>query len=225
MQAVYLIGGMGTRLGGLVKDTPKPLLPTPDRPFLQYLIDKATHHGFTQHLLLSGYKGDVVDRAFAGQKNIVIFREDEPLGTAGALHAAAAFLQDEFLLMNGDSFFDFDYGCFFRHQSDDMATLALRWVEDASRYGSATLEGHKIKAFHEKRIGDGLINGGVYKIKKTILSHIPAGPSSLERDIFPKLVEQSALGGYIFEGFFIDMGLPATYAEACKIMPTLRMQE
>ncbi len=225
-QVVFLIGGMGSRLGEIVADTPKPLLPVGDQTFLDYLIHQCEIYGFSRFVFLAGYKAAVVNKHFQGYDKdyYTILSESEPLGTAGALKNAADVLEDEFLLMNGDSLFQFDYREFVIDPlTTNYAQLALRRVKDASRYGSVELTGPKVTAFHEKKeqAEEGLINGGVYHMSRNVLDYIEPGFSNLEQDVFPRLVEDGKIMGREYPGFFLDIGLPETYAQAKNMIPTL----
>ena len=135
MQCAILIGGKGTRLGDLVENCPKPMLPVAGRPFLAYLIENLARFGFEDFLLLSGYRSDVVQSYFDNQPEVVrrfnlsirVITEPEALGTAGALRHARDFLAPEFLLLNGDSFFDFNVLdlCTFPAKEPWLARMAL----------------------------------------------------------------------------------------------------
>src|SRR5271156_6425387 len=141
-QAVILAGGKGTRLGAITRSVPKPMLPIAgDRPFLDYLVEMIERHGYQDILLLGGYLGDVIERAYERRRifnsTIRVLREPSPLGTAGALTIARESLDPRFLMMNGDAFFDINLRALEHasQQSGAMATLALRSVPDAARYG------------------------------------------------------------------------------------------
>ena len=225
-QAVFLIGGLGTRLGDIVAETPKPLLPVGPQTFLDYLIHQCQAYGFSRFVFLAGYKSDVAREHFKNYdpEFFTVLAEDEPLGTAGALKNASDVLEDEFLLLNGDSMFQFDYRDFvLKPLVKNAARLALRRMPDASRYGKVVLEGEQVIDFQEKQkdIEQGLINGGVYHMHRRILDYIPAGFSNLEQDIFPQLVANEKLLGREYSGFFLDIGLPETYTQAKNMIPTL----
>jgi D-glycero-D-manno-heptose 1,7-bisphosphate phosphatase len=227
-QAVILCGGLGTRLGALTADTPKPLLVIGGVPFLETLIREVARSGIRRFLLLAGHLAHQVE-AFAADLqerlgsgfSIEVNVEQQPAGTGGALFEAKDRLDELFLLFNGDSFLDFPF-----HQLGDTVTrsgargaIALRRVADASRYGEVFLDGGKISRFVEKS-GEqraGLINGGVYLLQKRTLDILEPN-SSLERDFLPQLAEQGKLAGKTFEGFFIDIGLPETYEEAGRVL-------
>lgn len=222
-QAAILIGGKGTRLGDAVRDTPKPLLEVGGRPFVEHLMLNLRRFGFDHFVLLAGYQSGVVEDRYSGnerfaeelQATIDVVVEPHPLGTGGALKYARPHLQPEFLLLNGDSIFDFNFldlcYCNAVDETDDwVGRVALLPVENATRYGFVELEGYTIRAFREKpaQPESGLINSGVYWLKAEILDYITDTPCSLEQDVFPQLVRAGKLHGRPYRGFFIDIGIP-----------------
>ncbi len=220
-QAVFLVGGQGTRLGPLTAATPKPLLEiAPGTRFLDVLLDQAARHGFTDIILLAGYLGEQVEALYQGREHrgarIRVLREAAPAGTAGAFLGLAGALDGAFLAGNGDSLFEFNWRRLaLPLPGGSLARLALRDVPDAGRYGRVTLEGEQITAFAEKQegTGPGLINGGVYCLSRGILDHLPT-TGSLETQVFPALARQGLLQGQRHAGYFLDIGLPETLQQA-----------
>lgn len=219
-QAVILVGGRGTRLGALAAEVPKPLLPIDgDVRFLDLLLRQAARQGFDDIILLAGHLGEQVRQRYDGSAvlnaRIRVAVEPQPLGTAGALVFVKQLLAESFLLLNGDSFFDINWRGFAADalRRDHLATLALRRVSDAARYGRVMLEQDRVTDFREKTAaerGPGLINAGVYCLRRAVLDQITATPASLEHDIFPRLAAAGALGGVEADGYFLDIGLPET---------------
>lgn len=210
--------------------TPKPLLEiAPGLRFIDVLIEEAARQGFHDILLLAGHKGDQVETLYQGkrvrQATVRVMIEPEPMGTGGALHFASEELQPHFLMANGDSLFEINL----RALAVDLpagveARLALREVPDPSRYGAVELEGDRITGFMEKRAdlaGPALINGGLYVMSRSVLERID-GPCSVERDVFPHLAAAGRLQGLRFDDYFIDMGLPDTFAQAQREVPARR---
>ena len=224
-QAAILCGGLGTRLGALTAAMPKPLLPIGDRPFLDILLEALGQAGVKRMLLLAGFMAEqIADYAAttpAAQRfglSVEIAVEPCPAGTGGALWHARDRLDEAFYLLNGDSFFDIPVrGLGQRLLGDGSAigVVALREVDDASRYGSVTVEGDRIAAFAERpaQPGPGSISGGVYAFRRALLDHL-RDRTSLERDVLPSLAAAGALRGLAFEGYFIDIGVPADLARA-----------
>jgi len=226
-QAVVLVGGKGTRLGALTRETPKPLLPIDgDVRFLDYVLENLARYGLEEILLSAGHLGEQVEARYAGRSfgstRLTVIREPEPAGTGGALRFLADRLDDRFLMLNGDSFFDFNYLALAQDMDPDaMGVLALRRVADSGRYGGVDMDGSRIVAFREKDPdrGEGLISGGVYVLKREVLSFIEQTPCSLETDVFPVLAGQGQLYGREFDGYFLDIGIPDSLAQGRREMP------
>lgn len=230
MQAVILVGGIGSRLGDAVSSTPKPLLDVCGRPFVETVILNLRRFGFDDFILLAGYKADVVVDRYGPESDfsqtlgatLRIVLETEPLGTAGAVRQAAPYLDHQFLLLNGDSIFDFNYLdlclCEREGEPDDwLLRVALLEVDDASRYGLVELSGPRVSAFREKpdEAVPGVVNSGVYWMKAEVLEHIPDTPCSLEQEVFPALMgARSRVVGRCYRGYFIDIGIPADLQRA-----------
>lgn len=227
-QALFLVGGKGTRLGSLTAETPKPLLEiAPGLRFLDVLLAETARQGYSDIILLAGHFGEQVEAIYHGQRmygaSITVIREPVPAGTGGALVQAADRLDPWFLLANGDSLFEFNLRNLAASPSDDfVGRLALREISDTSRYGSVEIKGHSVVAFHEKKPGvalPGVISGGVYLLSKRVLEYARL-PCSIETDIFPVLARDGVLGGKRFDGYFLDMGLPETFEQAVNEVPS-----
>jgi D,D-heptose 1,7-bisphosphate phosphatase len=224
-QACILAGGLGTRLGELTRGVPKPLLDVSGQPFMEYILWNLRRHGIRRVVLSVGYLADKIQAAFGdGARlglDLAYVVEEEPLGTGGGLKLAADLLDDEFLVLNGDTVFDVNYlDLALRLSGENLAAVALRPVDDVSRYGQVRLERGQIKSFCEKATaGPGLISGGIYAMRKKALDSLPEGRSSIEQDLFPLLVESGRLGGRVYNGFFLDIGLPETYKSAQTLLP------
>lgn len=223
-QCVILVGGLGTRLGAMARDVPKPLLQVRNRPFLEWLLIKAKGHGFDRVLLLAGHQVQVLDDWLGDSDiadelglEITVSREPEPLGTAGALVHARALLDDEFLLLNGDTWFDFDWSAL--TLSDDAdAAMALRAVSPADRYETIALMGRRVAVIRPRdaALKQGLINAGVYRLRACAVDGITI-PASLESRVLPALAQVRRLEGLVFDGPFIDIGVPESF-EAAQTM-------
>ncbi len=224
-QAVILAGGLGTRLGSLTQATPKPLLETGGKPFLAYLIKNLARHGVDRIVLSIGYLAEQFEAALGDGSaygvEIVYVAEPEALGTGGALRFVAEHLEDEFLVLNGDTIFGMNTLDLALRISDDIpAAMALRRVPDTARYGAVEVENGKVSGFHEKsRSGEGLISAGVYAMRKAVLDRLPEGKCSLEANLFPTLAAEGKLAAAEYDGFFLDIGLPETLEEAQTAMP------
>ncbi len=223
-QCAILVGGAGTRLGDIARDLPKPLLPVAGRPFLEWLLIKAAGHGLERVLLLAGHKAGAVFDYLAASGvaarlglDIAVSVEPEPLGTAGALGHAINALDQVFILVNGDTWFDFDWSALGGGEAFD-AMLSLRSLDHPDRYETVALDGTRVTGFVPRgsAAGPALINGGTYLLRRRVFEGL-SGVASLENDFLPRLCAQGRLGGKVFEAPFIDIGIPADYAAAQSI--------
>ena len=228
-QAVILAGGFGTRLAHVVSDVPKPMAPIKKKPFLEYIIKTLKKQGFDSFIFLTGYKSECIEKHFKSLKNAAFIKEETALGTGGAILNAYDKLDDEFYVINGDTFFDIDYSILENFGKNKPITLALRYTNNIERYGFVEIDDDfKIKSFVEKgklpenRI-DGFINGGIYYVHKSVLKPYADKFNnefiSLETEIFPKLLANNDLYGLPIGGCFIDIGIPEDYYRAQDLIP------
>lgn len=231
--ALTLVGGLGTRLRSLVSDKPKPMIAVNGAPFLQILLEDLERRGIRNFVLLTGYRGEMIEDyfrdGFSERSNIVCVREDEPLGTGGAVRNAAPLATDPSLIVNGDTFFDADIEKLYEYHTAKGAevTLSLIQVEDVSRYGSVDLdEDGRITGFREKdgrAWGPGLINAGLSIMTKDFIEALPArGAFSMEKEIFPTAAEEGVMYGLVQQGAFFDIGTPESYAQFAEYIRQTR---
>lgn len=181
--------------------------------------------------MCTGYLADQVETEFGnGQTwdvDIEYSREPRPLGTAGAVKFAQRYLEDvpDFLVMNGDSFLGADFHHLFRfHRTHGgLVSMAVVHVGDASRYGTVEVNGQqRVRGFSEKT-GDaapGLVNAGVYVFSRAVLEYIPEGTVSLEKFVFPNLLNHGVYASKQNK-IFIDIGTPHDYARAQNLCAQL----
>jgi len=220
IQTLILVGGLGTRLKKVLTDQPKPMALLANRPFLEHLILQLKALGLTNIVLCIGYLGEQVRGYFAdGDRwsvHISYSQEKEPLGTGGAVKLAEELIQEEnFLVMNGDSFLDVDLNSLidFHLERQALATMALVEVKDPARYGTVEInERGEIESFGKKGKSSRskLVNGGVYLLNREIFEYIAEGKVSLEKEVFPKLIGKGFYGRPV-KGFFVDIGIPEDY--------------
>ena len=218
-QACILAGGKGTRLQGLAGDRPKPFIDINGRPFIDRLIRKLESYGIDEILILAGHAANWIISNYRNEQTrakVHIIREEHAMGTGGALWFARDYLDDQFLLLNGDSIIDGNYARLWPLMAGDTSVaMALRNVEDTSRYGSVVIENGLVTSFVEKVVsGHGLINTGVYAVKRNDILPLIAGTCSLENDILPQLVTKKSVCAAVLDGYFLDIGLPDTLGQA-----------
>jgi NDP-sugar pyrophosphorylase family protein len=227
VQAVILAGGLGTRLRSVIGGLPKSLAPIQGRPFLEYQIESLRAACFKRLVLCIGYKHELIQAHFgdgtAYGVQIAYSVEQQALGTAGALRQAQPYLDDTFLVLNGDTYFAADLSLLLASHMDarSLGTMALVHVTNAGRFGCVSLNDDGYVAhFDEKGShGPGLINAGVYVFSSAIFHHLTGQmPLSLEMQVFPALARQRLLHGRVLEGYHIDIGTPESYEQFQKDM-------
>lgn len=232
LKAVILAGGFATRLRPLSCARPKTLFPIVNKPLLQWIFEKLAKSNVQEAIMavnaLTQFYIKQQKTPKAGLKIKFSVDPTNPLGTAGPIRHAEKFLdgKEPFIVLNGDIFADINYVELARdhEKTGALATIALCKVEDPSRYGVADLgKKNQIKRFIEKPAKDkapsNLINAGVYVLNPKILDYIPKGKAvSMEREVFPKLAEESKLFGYMIDGLWMDIGKPEEYLETNKII-------
>ncbi len=230
-QCAILTGGLGTRLGALTEQTPKPILPCGDRPFLAWLMRELVRFGVEEFLLLTGHLSERVveslrdiEARLPKPARIAISEEPVRAGTGGALFHAQDRLDERFLLCNGDSLFDCNIAALLAAAADDgddvLGRILLRRMEDASRYGVVELDGDRVAAFSERPPpgSAGLINGGLYLFDRRVTDGL-APQCSLEADVMPGLARAGRLRGQATSGYFRDIGIPEDLARARDELP------
>jgi len=223
-KALILAGGFGTRLQNVVKDVPKPMVSIAGKPFLEHQIRYLKKHRIEDIILCVHYKSEMIKSYFGNgmrkDVRITYSEEENPLGTGGAIKLAEKFVDEPFLVMNGDSYSNVDLDEFIKFHRDQntIGSLVLRETNDLSNYGNVKLTGNYISSFNEKNSrGKGLINTGVYIFNPEIFNFIPStGKVSLEETIFPEIIKNNSLSGFVYNGYFMDIGRPETYNQFKK---------
>jgi D-glycero-D-manno-heptose 1,7-bisphosphate phosphatase len=192
-QCAILVGGLGTRLGSLTADTPKPLLDCGGRPFLAWVLRELVRFGVNEVVLLAGHRSERVE-SFCRELpawlpkplSVKISVEPSPAGTGGALWHARHLLRDTFLLINGDSWFDTNLARFFAASSaqDAVASVLLREMEDCARYGTAEIEGDRVVAFREKA-SDSASSAAAFMSSTSACSHCSRRSAPSKPIFFP----------------------------------------
>jgi mannose-1-phosphate guanylyltransferase len=150
--------------------------------------------------------------------------EDEPLDTGGAIAYAAdeAGVDTRFVVVNSDVLTDMDYSALIAHHdaSGALTTIGLTPVEDPSRFGVVVTDvDGRVTAFIEKPAAGtaptNLINAGIYVMEPAALNVIDRGRRvSVEREVFPAMVDSGTLFAAAAEGYWIDIGNPTAYVQA-----------
>ncbi len=224
MKAVILIGGEATRLRPLTCNTPKAMVPVLNTPFLEHVIHYLSQHQVTEITLAQSQRQQSINNYFKDGSQFGVRLnytvEDTPLGTAGAVKNAEKYLDETFLVLNGDIYTDLDITAMMEFHRDRKArvTIALTPVDDPTSYGLVETNAQdRITRFLEKpkrsEITTNLINAGIYILEPDALAHIPPQANfSFERELFPLLLAgDEPVFAYLSSAYWIDIGTPEKY--------------
>jgi len=213
VQTVILAGGKGTRLRPHTNDLPKPMVPINGKPFLHHLINYLRSFSLNNILLLVGYKAEIIENYFKdGAKmdcSVKYSREEKLLGTGGALKKAEDLIEDEFLLINGDTYLPVDYSDLIAnfHRNQTLSTITVYHDED--HRNNIDVDEFKLVTIYDKKNPKGLrfVDAGAIAFKKQALSFIPENRQcSLEEEIFSKFIQMGEMKAFITQNKFYDMG-------------------
>ncbi len=234
---VVLCGGRGTRLGSLTAETPKPLLPVGEEPFLLRLIARLKREGFTRIVLAAHYRPDQFEALLQERRaelaDVELVVEPEPLGTGGALrHAVEHVLSPAFVVLNGDTWVRQPLGPVL----EEHGTLGRQFTVVAVH--SSRVEGEPLKkgvwrigprgevlGFEtQDSVANGWVNAGCYVLDRGMVQAWPVGSYSLEANL-PALLKGRRSGVFCSEGRMLDIGMPSTYDRAAAVLESYGSME
>lgn len=213
MRAVILAGGKGTRLRPYTTVLPKPLVPVGERPILELILNQLHSSGFSRADLCVGHLGGLI-RAYLGETGVVpagleihYTWEEEPLGTAGALHLIER-PEEPFLVMNGDILTTLDYGDFLKRHSESGAALTIATHQKDVPLALGVIESSddRVTGYVEKPTLHYDVSMGIYAYSPWALDYVPE-----ERFDFPDLVSKlidagEQVNSQSFDGQWFDIG-------------------
>jgi len=225
--AILLVGGFGTRLMPLTKNTPKPMLTVAGIPVTEHQIAMAKSAGITEIVLATSYLSNVFTPYFGDGSQwgikIKYAVEKEPLGTGGAIRNAAQLLDTDqsVVVLNGDVLSSHNLAEQIRQHEAHGAdvTLHLTQVQDARAFGCVPTDSQgRVIAFLEKMENPvtNQINAGCYVFNPRVISTIPLDTVvSVERETFPQLVANGAkVFGFVEDAYWLDIGTPRALLKA-----------
>lgn len=214
--AVVLCGGLGSRLKSLLPDTPKAMATIGETPFIQSVVDFLGNQGIRRIILCIGFKGEVIKKYFQGfaeDIEIVFSEESLPMGTAGAFKNAEADIHYfPVLVLNGDTHFSVDIQKLLKfHKSrKSVATIVVTKTEERKDGGGIRVDQNsRVLSFEEKSTKNHFdyLNAGMYLFEREILEGIPRGPSSLEKEVIPGILNKDVFAFPVDTPQF-DIGTP-----------------
>ncbi|KAI4354560.1 hypothetical protein L6164_003410 [Bauhinia variegata] len=211
MKALILVGGFGTRLRPLTLHVPKPLVEFANKPMILHQIEALKAIGVTEVILAISYQPE----------------ETEPLGTAGPL----ALARDKLIDGSGEPFFVLNSDVICEYPLQEMiefhkshggeASIMVTKVDEPSKYGVVVMQENsgKVEKFVEKpkMFVSNKINAGIYLLNPSVLDRIKLKPTSIEKEIFPKIAADEQLYAMVLPGFWMDIGQPKDYITGLRL--------
>jgi mannose-1-phosphate guanylyltransferase len=224
MQAIVLVGGLGTRLRPLTDSVPKPLLPICDIPMIEMRLHGLRNSGVERVVLAVAHRADAFRAALGDGSRIGVAVEysveSTPLGTGGAVRQAhdRCTSTGPVLVLNGDLVSDLDVRRLLEHHLRTRADVTIHAdvVDDVRRYGALAVDDDdRVLRFDEKGGSpqSGLVNAGTYVWTDRAIQQIPAGRvCSLEKDVIPSLISAGmAVRAARMTSYWVDAGTRSSF--------------
>ena len=229
IDTVILAGGKGTRLKQVYKNKPKCLVPINGRPFIDILLDNCIKKGLRNFIICVGVYSDQVVNYLSSRTDcdIIFSYESKPLGTGGALkNAVNSITSDPFILMNGDSFIDYDIIEAINNKTDFLGSILLYQNSNSKSFGAVNINSEGIVIeFSEKsnQLETKLLNAGRYIFSKKLFDFFPTkNKFSLEYDILPIVTKKKLMNSLISKNDSYDIGTPNRLKKAEDYFNELR---
>lgn len=214
-----LAGGLGTRLGAVVKDTPKPLLPVAGRPFLDWQLELLARDGVRRAVVLVGYLGERIEHEIGPRRHgiEVVFRHDPPglAGTAGAVRAALDLLGDAFYVLYGDTYLSLDHADVWRRFEASGRPALMTVLRNEGRWDTSNvvLADDGSVAVYDKRARTPEMRWIDYGLGVLRAEALDADPDPDLAGVYRALAARGELAGYEATERFYEIGTPEALAE------------
>lgn len=218
---VLMLGGLGTRLKPLTHNYPKPMLKVGDVPILETIIQNLSSQGFTNFIFCVNYMSNIIEEYFQdGTRfgiNIEYIKEQQPLGTAGALALINKKFREPIIIMNGDilAHIDFRHLLNFHKEQNANITSSIREQIYQIPYGVVKLNKTEIIKTDEKPSKSFFVNAGIYVIEPSLLDTIPKNMFYDMPDLINHCISDSdKVVGYPLTDYWKDIGMHEDYNQA-----------
>lgn len=220
-KVILMVGGLGTRLHPLTKDTPKPMLKVGDKPILHTIVEQFASHGFVHIVMCVNYKADTIQAYFgSGEEfgvHIEYVVEQERMGTAGALSLLTSKPEHPFFVMNGDLLTNVNFESLLDYHLSysATATMCVREYEFQVPYGVVNIEDNCITSIIEKPAHKFFVSAGIYMFNPESLSLIPSGQYFDMPSLFEALIKKNATTvSFPIHEYWLDIGRIKEYEQA-----------
>lgn len=220
-RVVLMAGGLGTRLRPLTDHLPKPLLNVGGKPILETIIHNFLDYQFRNFYISVNYRSEQIMAHFGdGSKwgaNIEYIRENQRLGTAGALSLLPDIPDKPIIVMNGDLLtkVNFDQLLQFHESNGLPATMCVREFQHQIPYGVVKTEEHRLVDIVEKPVHSYFVNAGIYVLSPEVLHLIPSDTYYDMTTLFETLIRKN-MGAGIFpiREYWLDIGRMSDFEKA-----------
>ncbi|MDH3346912.1 MAG: nucleotidyltransferase family protein [Desulfobulbaceae bacterium] len=210
---VLMAGGLGSRLGSLTKDCPKPLLPIGGQPVLQTILESFISFGFHRFYFSVNYKAEMIKQHFGdgSRWNVEIqyIEEDKRMGTAGALSLLPEKPDMPFFVMNGDILTKVNFLQLLEFHADHraVATMCAFRYDMQIPYGVLQVDKHRLVEINEKPVQSFFVNAGIYVLSPETLQHIPTESFYDMPTLFEKLIhDNKETAVFPLREYWLDIG-------------------
>lgn len=219
---VILAGGKGSRIKKYLNNNPKPMVKFNNIFFLNYIINNLVKYPFNRIFILTRFKNKIIFKKFHNKffnfTKIKCIKENNYMGTGGALYNLKKEKIDDFILVNGDTIFDIDINDLIKlRDKNKIGSIAL--TKNNRNINSQKLNRLSLRyknIFYSNK--GNLMNGGIYFFNKKIFSFVKDKSQSLENDIIPKLIKKRKIVGKIYKNFFLDIGTPKYFKKSSVLL-------
>ena len=221
---VIMVGGKGMRLRPLTEETPKPLLLVGEKPILQHIIDSLRDEGFSDIVLAINYLGEQIETYFQDGSGFGVqiryVKEDQALGTAGALSLLEEPISSPIVVMNGDLVLAASVGRMVDYHRDKQATITVgaKVVETTIPFGVLSTRGLVVEGIAEKPTYRDLVNAGVYVLDSEIFASLSANQIIDMPELILENVDEGQVVAYPMHETWADLGRPADFARAKDLL-------
>ena len=219
---VIMAGGLGSRLGDLTKNTPKPMLPIGGKPILENILISFKESGFNNFIFCVNYKSNIIIDYFTDGSNwgvnITYSYEENKMGTAGALSLIKSHLQANFFVINGDILTTVDYLDLlnFHNEKKSTLTMCVKKFNYQIPYACLDIDNNgKVKSLKEKPNYDYSINAGIYVLNPECIENIPFNEYYDMTTLIEILISENKLVySYNLDEYWLDIGHKSDYKKA-----------
>jgi dTDP-glucose pyrophosphorylase len=218
---VIMAGGEGVRLRPMTNDCPKPMLKVGGKPIIETILDNFIEFGFQRFFFAVNYKAGVIEEYFGNGADrgvrIEYLREEEKLGTAGALSLIPEKPDAPIIVMNGDvlSRINFEQLLNFHHEHHAAATMCVREYDLQVPFGVAEVSSNRLIGLEEKPVHRFFINAGIYVLNPEVLERVRPNRYCDMPTIFKDLIaEKAETAVFPVREYWLDLGQMEDFARA-----------